>query len=320
MALILHAPAKINLFLKVLNRRQDGYHNILSLMQMIGLYDTLTFQEGGVHIRLEVTKGTVSADSTNLVLRAARMLQKEAERLLRMEKTHKISRGLTIKLEKNIPVSAGLGGGSSDAAATLIGLNSLWSLGLSHQQLARIGSYVGSDVPFFFHGPMAWVSGKGDVVWPVRRAQKDAFSPCNFAVLIFSGDPVSTADVFHHIGDVMDLTNRTDTLNMGASQTLLDYHENDLEKVTLVAQPNLVKVKMLLESFGGVGALMSGSGPTVFARFENEDQANSAADSMRGLGYKDVWVARMLARVPRGFGATCPASGGWGTDRFSDNV
>jgi 4-diphosphocytidyl-2-C-methyl-D-erythritol kinase len=306
MALILHTPAKINLHLKVLNRRQDGYHNILSLMQMIGLYDTLTFQEEGARIRLEVTKGTVPIDNTNLVLRAARMLQKE------MEKTHKISRGVTIRLEKNIPVSAGLGGGSSDAAATLIGLNRLWSLGLSRNHLAKIGGYVGSDVPFFFHGPMAWVSGKGEVVQPLRRAQKTNFSSCGFTVLVFSGDPVSTADVFHQIGEVMDLTKRRDILNMGHRE-LPQHFENDLEKVTLTAQPNLIKVKVLLESFGGQGALMSGSGPTIFARFKNEDQANSAAASMRGLGYKDVWVAKMLERAPRGFG-------GGGTDRFSDSI
>lgn len=317
MALILHTPAKINLHLKVLNRRQDGYHNILSLMVMVGLYDTLSFQEEGARIQLEVTKGAVPIDNTNLVLRAARMLQKE------MEKTHKISRGVTIRLEKNIPVSAGLGGGSSDAAATLIGLNRLWSLGLSRNHLAKIGGYVGSDVPFFFHGPMAWVSGKGEVVRPLRVVQtlrrakrtdkKTNLSSCGFTVLVFSGDPVSTADVFHQIGEVMDLTKRRDIFNMGHRE-LPQHFENDLEKVTLTAQPNLVKVKVLLESFGGQGALMSGSGPTIFARFNNEDQANSAAASMRGLGYKDVWVAKMLERAPRGFG------GVWGADRFSDSI
>ena len=302
MALILHTPAKINLYLKVLNRRQDGYHNILSLMQMIGLYDTLTFQEGGVGIQLEVTKGAVPADSNNLVLRAARMLQKE------MEKMHHINKGVTIRLEKNIPVSAGLGGGSSDAAATLIGLNRLWSLDLSFERLAKIGGYVGSDVPFFFHGPIAWVSGKGD------RVKKIPCDSHGFIVLVFSGDPVSTAEVFHKIGEEIDLTKRGDILNMGGSSVLPHHPENDLEKVTLKAQPELIKVKAFLESFGGQGALMSGSGPTVFARFENEEKANSAASSMRGCGYKDVWVAKMLARVPRGFGGRLSA------DRFSDSI
>jgi 4-diphosphocytidyl-2-C-methyl-D-erythritol kinase len=302
MALILHAPAKINLYLRVLNKRQDGYHNIFSLMQMIGLYDTLTFQEEGAHIQLEVTQGVVPKDSSNLVLRAARMLTKE------MERTNKVRRGVRIRLEKNIPVSAGLGGGSSDAAATLIGLNRLWGLGLSRHHLARIGGYVGSDVPFFFHGPIAWVSGKGD------RVQKASLSSRGFVVLVFSGDAVSTADVFHQIGDVMDLTKSRDIPNIGGDCAWLHRAENDLEKVTLKAQPNLVKVKTLLESFGGVLALMSGSGPTVFARFEHEEQADSAASLMKGLGYKDVWVAKLLTRAPRGFGS------GFKADCFSDSI
>ncbi|MBI3598857.1 MAG: 4-(cytidine 5'-diphospho)-2-C-methyl-D-erythritol kinase [Nitrospirae bacterium] len=319
MALILHAPAKINLYLKVQNRRQDGYHNIHSLMQMVGLYDTLTFQEDGAHIRLEVAKAKIPNNNSNLILRAARMLQKE------MGKTDKISRGVTITLEKNIPVAAGLGGGSADAAATLVGLNQLWSLGLSRSHLAKLGGYVGSDVPFFFYGPTAWVSGKGD------RVKKETSTLHGFIVLVFSGDPVSTAEIFHQIGQEIDLTKRGNTLNMRKAkmrnvaaapsvQEVLYYPENDLEKVTLKAQPNLVKVKALLESFGGEGALMSGSGPTVFARFGNEDHANDAASSMRGLGYKDVWVAKMLTRAPRGFGSTTPARGGWGSPRFSDSI
>ncbi len=305
MALTLHAPAKINLYLKVHNKRQDGYHNILSLMQMVGLYDTLTFHDEGAHIRLEVAKGSVPKDGSNLVLRAARMLQKE------IEKTHQINRGVTITLEKRIPVSAGLGGGSADAAATLIGLNRLWSLGLSRAHLARLGGYVGSDVPFFFYGPSAYVSGKGEQV------QKTSFASPGFVVLVYSGEPVSTAEVFHQIDAVIDLTKKDDTLNI---REVLHHPENDLEKVTLKAQPNLVRVKTLLESFGGQGALMSGSGPTVFARFENEEKANNVASSMRGHGYKDVWVAKMLERAPRGFGSTTPASGGRGADRFSDSI
>ena len=308
MALILRAPAKINLFLKVQNRRPDGYHNILSLMQMVGLYDILTFQEEGAHIRLNIVKGSVPKDGSNLVLRAARMLQKH------IESTQKISRGVIITLEKNIPVSAGLGGGSADAAATLMGLNHLWSLGLSRSRLAKLAGYVGSDVPFFFYGPIAWVFGKGDHV------KKEASVLRGFIVLVFSGVPVSTAEVFHRIGEEINLTKRGDTLNIGKStrampkvQELLNHAQNDLERVTLKAQPNLIKVKELLESFGGRGALMSGSGPSVFARYESEEQANNAADAMRAEGHKNVWVAKLLTRAPSGFG-------GWGSPCFSDSI
>ena len=292
MGLTLRAPAKINLYLKVLSCRPDGYHNIFSLMQMIGLYDILTFQEEAVQIRLEVTGGTAPSDQTNLVLRAARMLQKE------MKKTHQITRGATIRLEKNIPVSAGLGGGSSDAASTLMGLNRLWSLGLSRAVLARLGGYIGSDVPFFFQGPFAWVSGKGEIV------QKAGLPVGGFIVLVFSGEPVSTAHVFHQIGSELDLTKRREAITMGAVasvEKVLLHPENDLESVTLKMQPNLIKVKHLLESFGGSGALMSGSGPSVFARFSNKEAAECAASKMREAGYSEVWVAPLLERVPRGF-------------------
>ncbi|MEK7747844.1 MAG: 4-(cytidine 5'-diphospho)-2-C-methyl-D-erythritol kinase [Nitrospirota bacterium] len=303
--MILHAPAKINLYLKVLNQRHDGYHNIISLMQMVGLYDTLTFQEESAHIRLVVKGSDVPSDQSNLVLRAARMLQKE------MEKTHRIKQGATITLEKRIPISAGLGGGSSDAACTLMGLNRLWSLRLSRQYLTRLGGYVGSDVPFFFHGPFAWVFGRGE------RVQKTASAVSGFIVLVFSGEPVSTAKVFHEIGNEIDLTKREHAISIKSEavpsvEKILLHPENDLEKVTLKAQPGLIKVKQLLESFGGCGALMSGSGPTVFARFLNESAAESAALKIRGEGFERVFVAPLLLRAPRGFGVN--------KDCFSDSV
>jgi 4-diphosphocytidyl-2-C-methyl-D-erythritol kinase len=226
-----------------------------------------------------------------------------------------VRRGATITLEKKIPISAGLGGGSSDAAATLMGLNRLWSLGLSRQHLTKLGGYVGSDVPFFFHGPFAWVSGKGELV------QKADSCPRGFIVLVFSGTPVSTAEVFHQIDHECDLTKRESDISMGHGKKALPLieqillrPENDLEKVTLKTQPDLVKVKRLLESLGGAGALMSGSGPTVFARFHDAPSAQLAASAMREHGYHSVWVAPLLERVPRGFG------GGAGQGRFSDSV
>ncbi len=330
MGFTLHTPAKINLHLKVINRREDGYHNIVSLMQMVALYDTLTFYEEGAHIELEVKNGgastslppceggpgcggegattmpaVVPSDASNLVLRTAHMLQKKMPSL-----RHK-RQGARIVLDKKIPVSAGLGGGSSDAAATLIGLNRLWSLGLSMKQLAELGGFIGSDVPFFFYGPTAWVSGKGEHV------QKSVVPIGGFVVLVFAGTPVSTASVYHQVEKEIDLSRTLEGSRMGRGIThflksALTHPENDLEKVTLKMQPELQTVKNQLEKLGGKGTLMSGSGPTIFARFDTQKKADSAAFSMREQGYKDVWVAKLLGRAPNGFGRMKPT--------FSDSI
>ncbi len=176
-----------------------------------------------------------------------------------------------------------------------------------------MGGYVGSDVPFFFYGPMAWVSGKGEQV------SRFASSLGGFVVLVNEGLPVATASVYHQINQEMDLTKKGDAISMNnptampSFDAILANPENDLERVTLKAQPGLKRVKSLLENFGGRGVLMSGSGPTVFARFDQKDQADAAALSMREQGYKGVWVAKLLERVPRGFGTTSGVS-------FSDSI
>jgi len=294
MGFTLNAPAKINFYLKVINRRADGFHNILSLMQMIDLYDTLTFHEDGAHLRLEVKNGAVPSDSSNLVLKAARILQKE------VESRYRIHKGAVITLDKRIPVAAGLGGGSSDAAAALIGLNRLWSLGLSHKRLSEIGGWVGSDVPFFFYGPTAWVSGKGDQVKKVESAVR------GFVVLVYSKNPVLTASVYHQIGEEMGWTgNGEEGLNMGHApsvESILMHPYNDLEKVTLKVDPDLTKVKGLFKTLLNKESLMSGSGPTIFSYFDTKDEADHAASLILDRGYQAVGVAKILRRVPKGWG------------------
>jgi len=294
MGFTLRTPAKINLYLKVHHQRADGFHNIVSLMQMIGLYDTLSFQEEGTGIHLDVKNGAVPADGTNLVLKAARMLQKK------VVSTHHCLPGVRITLDKKIPVSAGLGGGSSDAAATLIGLNRLWSLKFTPKRLAELGGTVGSDVPFFFHGPVAWVSGRGE------RVCKATSYPRGFVVLVHSGEPVSTALVYQQYEEDNDGATREKDIPLynelaSSIERVLLHPENDLEKVTLKMQPALDTIKKQLEAVGGQGVLMSGSGPTVFARFETKGQADEAACVLRTKGYPNVWVAPLLGRAPQGF-------------------
>jgi len=271
----------------------DGFHNILSLMQMVDLYDTLTFEENA-HLELEVKNGVVPPDPSNLVLRAARMLQKE------MALTRHIHKGALITLDKKIPVAAGLGGGSSDAAATLIGLNRLWSLGLSRKRLAEIGGRVGSDVPFFFYGPTAWVSGKGEQVKNIRLRLG------GFVVMVY-GSPVLTASVYRQIDEEMGWEEGAvdDTRNQGrvpSVESILAHPQNDLERVTFKADPELQKVKRLFKTLWNKKALMSGSGPTIFAHFDTKEEAESAASVIRREGHKAVGVAKLLSRAPRGFG------------------
>ncbi len=156
-SLTIRAPAKINLFLKILGKRRDGYHELLSLFLMVGLYDEIAFEPDPRDLRLFVSDPALTTGDENLVIRAARLL---AQRTGLEPKAR-------IRLQKNIPMGAGLGGGSSDAAAALVGLNRLWRTGLSRSDLSHLGLQLGSDVPFFLKGPSALVGGRGERILPV---------------------------------------------------------------------------------------------------------------------------------------------------------
>ena len=289
----LKAPAKINLYLKILGRREDGYHSLSSLMQMVGLYDLLKFQKEREGIKLRIENSLLPADRSNLIFRAAELVQKEAER------ADGIQRGVAITLVKNIPIAAGLGGGSSDAAATLIGLNRLWSLRWPRKKLAQIGATLGSDLPFFFSGPAAWVSGIGE------KVEQTEMKLPGWAVLVNSGNPVSTASVYEQFSKKIGLTKRAPEINMieliaqrPALKEILRHPHNDLEKVTLSTLPHLIQIKRELHDLGGEGVLMSGSGPTLFALFRKLDIAKKAAFSIEKKSAVRVWVVRILRRSP----------------------
>lgn len=286
--LTLKVPAKVNLYLKVFSKRNDGYHDIASLMQMVGLYDLLTFQSARSGIRLEVSGGGLPTDRSNLVFRAAELLQKEA----------KVSEGAHISLAKNIPIAAGLGGGSGDAAATLVGLNRIWKLGWSRFRLAELGATLGSDVPFFFNGPTAWVFGRGE---KVETSQK---IPEGWVVLMNPGRPVSTAWVYQELSKIR-LTRKAPNITMNkfnaerpSLKEIFCHPYNDLEKVTFKAFPELIQIKRELHRLGGQGALMSGSGPTLFALFSKRSAAMRAAREIKKMGAEGVWVAKALKRSP----------------------
>ena len=289
---VLQAPAKVNLYLKILNRRPDGYHNLLSLMQMVG-HDQLSFEEASEGIQLYIEQADLASDRSNLVFRAAEKLQKEARAAGHPPK------GAIITLLKNIPIAAGLGGGSSDAAATLIGLNHLWSLGWPRKRLAELGETIGSDLPFFFDGPSAWVSGRGEVVNPISPPFK------GWIVLVHPKINVSTASVYEAFSKKSRLTKGVPrpkitalTVERPSIGEVFRHPSNDLEEVTLSDFPHLEEVKRSLIKGGGEGVLMSGSGPTLFALFKSRQNAKATAKRVTQHYGFSVTVAEVLQRSP----------------------
>lgn len=270
-SLQLSAPAKINWFLSVLGKREDGYHNISSLMQCISIYDNLTFEQADI---IEVVSDLDIFPSDNLVYKAASLLKQYTS----------YKKGAKIALHKNIPVSAGLGGGSSDAAYTLSGLNRIWGLGLSKRELSTIGVEIGSDVPFFLNCSFAFVEGKGEKITPLKLNNPDI-------VLLLVKPPisVSTAWAYAYFDklNIGELTKKTVDIKLFCQAflnrdlaSLRATLNNDLEKVVIERYPVVGEIKDKLLKNGAIISSMTGSGPTVFGVFESKKAALTAAEKL----------------------------------------
>lgn len=261
----LRAPAKINWFLSVLNKRDDGYHNIRSLMQCVGLYDDLLFYHDDT---VEVISDADIPLEDNLVYKAASLIQRYTS----------CGKGVKIILHKNIPVSAGLGGGSSDAAYTLLGLNMLWDLCLSKRELCAIGLEIGSDIPFFLNGPSALVEGRGEKVKPLNIHSPIAF------LLVKPPVSVSTAWAYKNMKKLtknpVDIKLFCQALKKKDFACLSSMLKNDLERVVVKKYPVVGKIKERLLEKGALISAMSGSGPAAFGVFELKEKAISAAREM----------------------------------------
>jgi 4-diphosphocytidyl-2-C-methyl-D-erythritol kinase len=271
----LSPPAKINWSLYILGKRDDGYHNIISLMQCIDLYDTVTLVPSSA---LELHTDMEIPVERNLVFRAALALREAAG----------TDQGACIHLKKAIPSGAGLGGGSSDAAYALIGLNRLWGLKLGTDTLRRIGASLGSDVPFFFHSPAALAQGRGEMLMPRH------ISVPRTLLLIKPEDSVPTAWAYkavaesrHTVSDLSHLTNNEeklnnikliiDALNNGSLSLLRSLLHNDFERVVIEKHPVIGEIKERLLAAGALAALVSGSGSAVFGLFEDKESADKAS-------------------------------------------
>ncbi len=291
----LRAPAKINLCLRVLGRRPDGYHELESVFQMVGLYDEVIVRPRRRGISIDVEGVDLPHGSGNLAYDAAVALAREAGG----------TRAASIHLAKQIPLGAGLGGGSSDAAAVLIGLNRLWRLRWPRPRLAALGAALGSDVPFFFFGPTAWVTGRGERVAPAPSLRPSTLGPLPcWVVLVNPGFPVSTQWAFQAldqaVGGTIRLTNGGAIYKMGrlsdGSPASVRSMANDLERVSVARYPVIEEIKAQLLKAGAVAARMSGSGPTVFGLFATRAEAAKASEGLSPLWRR--WVVRVLRRAP----------------------
>jgi len=281
--LVKKAYGKINLGLDVLRKRPDGYHDVKMIMQTVDLSDTLTFvKRGDNKIALSSNRRELPNDENNLIYKAAELLF-----------TYKnISGGVSIHLVKNIPVAAGMAGGSADAAATLCGLNELFEFGLDREELMKLGVQIGADVPYCILGGCALSEGIGEVLTPLP-------SPPDCELVIAKPDiNVSTKYVYEHL-DLPSLKSHPDidgirmAIENGDLDGMSGRLENVLESVTSARYEIIGKIKEEMIAMGARNAVMSGSGPTVFGLFEKREQASLAGEAIRNKDLaKEVFVTR----------------------------
>lgn len=282
MVLFEKAPAKINLTLDVLSKRDDGYHNVEMIMTTIDLADRIELTPlAENHIEVYLESRYVPCDERNLAYQAAKVFKD----------TYGIGEGVRIKIDKSIPVSAGLGGGSTDAAAVLRGLNRLWSLNIPMEELADLGGTLGSDIPFCVHGGTAIARGFGE------KIEKLPSPPSCWVVLAKPNIGVSTRTIFEKV-HVDRLTHPNtekvlQALYANDFNKLCDHIGNSLEQITIDKHSEVAHIKEVMGQAGVRGVLMSGSGPTVYGLIEHHRKAKSVFNAMRGF-CEEVYLVRLL--------------------------
>ncbi len=279
----LKAYGKINLGLDVLGKRDDGYHDLDMIMQSVDLHDVITITKndsGEITVKSSTSK--IPNDKSNLAYRAAKLLMEEFN----------IEKGVEIEIEKNIPISGGMAGGSADCAAVLKGMNKLFKLKLTEQQLMARGVRLGADVPFCIMGKTARAEGIGEVLTPITNKLK--------GYLVIAKPPISVSTGFAYGQiDKVKIKNRPDT--EGIIEAIKENDLNSLakticnvfEEVTIPEHKEIEEIKTKLKDCGALNAMMSGSGPTVFGIFEDKKKAVEAIDRIKEL---DVLEQLFLAK------------------------
>jgi 4-diphosphocytidyl-2-C-methyl-D-erythritol kinase len=280
--MLIKAHAKINISLDVVGKREDGYHILKMIMQMIDLYDLIEVNRIKSGIKLSCNKHYVPIDERNLAHKAARMFMDE----------YSIKEGVEINIKKNIPVAAGLAGGSTDVAAVLKAMNNIFKVQASDEELMRLGVKIGADVPYCIIGGTALCEGIGELVTPITGFKNQIL------VLVKPNFGVSTKEVYQSL-DLSRIQKHpnTDVLISGIEQDDLkvvsDNMKNVLENVTLRKHSILRDIKREMVNMGALGSLMSGSGPTVFGFFDDMLRAQNCYDKFK-TKYTEVFLTRTI--------------------------
>lgn len=280
--LVLKAYAKINLSLDVVRRRPDGYHDVKMIMQTVDLYDVITMEkaESGIYTSVELGESfapeggqkakILPADENNLIYKAAKLV---------METCH-VTEGVKIHLQKNIPIAAGMAGGSTDAAAVFRGMNQLFSLGLSTEELKKMAVKIGADVPYCIEGGTQLSEGIGEILTPIKGIP-------HFYLLIAKPEiSVSTKYVYEnlHLEELAkhpDVDGMTEAIKAGNLDGIVNRLENVLESVTVKKYPVIGEIREFMKQHGAENALMSGSGPTVFGIYKEKQTALETAELLK---------------------------------------
>ena len=274
------AYAKINLGLDVVRRLENGYHEVKMVMQTVGIYDVLTFERIDEGIVVTTDSGELPTDENNLIYKAAKLMMEQYD----------IKEGVRIHLEKNIPIAAGMAGGSTDAAATMKGINRLFDLGCTLRDLMELGVKIGADVPYCIMGGTALAEGIGEKLTALPPA------PECFLLVAKPDINVSTKFVYEHLDAAgvekhPDIDGMVKAIREESLQGVLDRMENVLESVTVPAYPVIDTIKNRMRELGALNSLMSGSGPTVFGIFIEKEKAQEADEIITKEGLaKQVFV------------------------------
>lgn len=277
--------AKINLSLDVIGKRPDGYHDVEMIMQQIDLFDIVTIEETeGNEIIITSRCPFIPQDSNNIAYKAAALIKE----------CFNITEGIHINIDKNIPVAAGLAGGSTNAAAVLLGLNDMWQLNLTLEELMELGAKIGADVPFCILGGAAYAEGIGEKLTPIEGLKNV------WLVVAKPSISISTAEVYKQL-DMTKLTDRPNSellleaVASGDLNVLAKNMCNVLETVSEIRFPVIKEIKNKFLEYNAIGSMMSGSGPTVFGLFKNYERAKSAYENLSIL-YKQTYLVQTYSR------------------------